>query len=111
VFKNDNTPTYWGWNNFGRTNSVTCRYECKASPDKPEEEVTGTHYENYYFWHEDVGNEGDCLGAVFEETYVDIWGGGGYYAKRRTEYGYFDPNGSGSKELEKWAKENCDCNE
>ena len=92
---------------FGSRRVITCSYECTKNNGE-KENITGTHSEWYLHSNRsDVGNEGDCLGAFFESMYNPSRGREIF---SRIGFKPFDPNGSGSPELEGWADENCkDC--
>ncbi len=104
--KNDvHKPHFWGHRRI-----VTCMYKCTNNGRA--ELVEGTHTETYilHYTGDDIGDEGDCIGAVFEETYEQGWNAG-RFVKRRIRYSAFDPVDSDkdSEKLKSWAEENCAC--
>jgi len=83
---------------------IRCAYDCKKA-DGSTETVSGTH--SVGFWFED-GTELACIGVPYTavpspnhptRTYI--------YEDLDAEP--FDPEGSVSRELDRWAKEKCAC--
>jgi RHS repeat-associated protein len=96
---------------IGKVVLIACDYECvKANGNK--EIVRATHSERSFGIIGDTGQEGNCLGAEYDERWVpNLRGAQGsmirlYFVK---SYREFDPESSGSSQLEQWAKASCEC--